>query len=413
MIKNKKLVTEGALLFISTLVVNAGNYGINLLLGRWMDPSDFSEVMLLVTLLLVLSFIALGFQLTAAKFVAEYEAEGSYSKLASMMLWMRGKSFWIGLVTGLAFVLFSEYLQRIFQMNSPIPFILFGLGIVLYFKMSLNRGYLQGKESFKKLAFTYQVEMWSRLVLTVLFVMMGWGVNGVALAMSLSLILTYFSSHTSIHKENFTIPFDYKPILAFFTIIIGYECSQILINNSDTILVKYFFDPHQAGLYGALALIGRIVYFGTWTVVTILFPVVIKLEKEGKDHVPLFLGGLTVVGIISAGIVAMTYLFPNQIVGLLFGGDYLEISPLLWRYGIATGLFAMANVFVYYNLSLDRLRPAKLALIAGILQVILISVFHASFIQIIDVQIYLMGALLVTLFANEFLVKPKKQHSHA
>jgi O-antigen/teichoic acid export membrane protein len=45
----KKLVTSGSFLFISTLIVNAGNYAINLLLGRWLGPSDFSESSLLVT----------------------------------------------------------------------------------------------------------------------------------------------------------------------------------------------------------------------------------------------------------------------------------------------------------------------------------------------------------------------------
>lgn len=407
---NKKLVKEGTILFISTLVVNAGNYGINLLLGRWLGPTDFSEVSLLVTLMLMLSFWALAFQLTAAKYVASYE-EDKLSELLGLRNWLMRWATIVGiglavLMTGLSF-----FWKDFFQTRSVTPFLIFGIGMPLYLRMSVNRGILQGQQNYKKLAITYQVEMWSRLVISFLLVSIGWSVIGVAWGLTLSLACTLLVSKPTLPEWLEQLPktlVEQKAIIRFLGLILIYECSQILINNSDTILVKHFFSPYEAGLYAALSLIGRIVYFGTWTVVTLLFPTVIRLEKEGKDHTRYFIGGLAVVGFIASCIVVACYLFPALAVRILFGESYLAIAPLLWQYSLATALFACANVFVYYHLSLDRRTPVSITIVGGLLQIILIALFHQNFQEVIHIQIYLMTALLLAMICYQFFYTKKK-----
>jgi hypothetical protein len=73
------------------------------------------------------------------------------------------------------------------------------------------------------------------------------------------------------------------------------------------------------------------------------------------------------------------------------------MASLLWLYAIATGLFAMANVFVNYHLSTGKSLGTWLALGAGIAQVVLLVLVHNSLQQVIVAQIVLMGTLLVTL----------------
>ena len=53
---------------LSVLVVNGGNYLYNLILGRLLGPEQFADAAVLITFLLVLSFIAMTFQLVTAKF---------------------------------------------------------------------------------------------------------------------------------------------------------------------------------------------------------------------------------------------------------------------------------------------------------------------------------------------------------
>jgi O-antigen/teichoic acid export membrane protein len=101
-----------------------------------------------------------------------------------------------------------------------------------------------------------------------------------------------------------------------------------------------------------------------------------------------------------------------MMVNILFGEKYLAIAPLLWLYALATALFALVNVFVYYNMSLDRRLPVWLTIIGGILQILLIYTFHNTFEQVIQIQIYLMSGLLMTMTLYQFLVKKEKISLH-
>ena len=40
--------------------------------------------------------------------------------------------------------------------------------------------------------------------------------------------------------------------------------------------------------------------------------------------------------------------FPNFVVFVMFGNDYIEIAPLLWKYALATAFFVISNIFSYY-----------------------------------------------------------------
>jgi len=132
---------------------------------------------------------------------------------------------------------------------------------------------------------------------------------------------------------------------------------------------------------------------------------VIKLEKEGKSHKKYFFGGLGLVTTMAASIVGFCYFYPEFLVSILFGKEYISISPLLWQYAFATALFACSNVFVYYHLSLDQHQPVWITNIVGIAQISLISNFHQSFEQVIYVQILLMSFLFVALVCFYFFKK--------
>lgn len=402
-----KLLKQGSFLFVSTLIVNIGNYGINLLLGHWLAPADFSEVGLLATLLLLLSFVAVGFQMTAAKYTAGFSLE----EAASVIRWLRRLALLGGMIPMLFLFVGAGLLQDFFNTHSSWIFPIFGAGLPFYLLMSINRGILQGQSRFGRLAVTYQAEMWVRLVLSILLYKAGTGIPGITAAITLSLIASYLASLVSF-TENNHYKFERKELLKFLLIILIYECSQILINNSDTLLVKHYFSPADAGLYAAMALIGRIVYFSTWTVVTLLFPIVIRLEKEGKPHLAYFSGSLLLVSGIAALIIFICYLVPVQAISLLFGSDYLPVAPYLWKYALATGLFACANVFVYYNLSLERYLPVGVSLMAGVLQVLMICFIHQNFLQIIYIQAGLMTGVIIfllflQLYFNNRQVKEK------
>jgi len=273
--------------------------------------------------------------------------------------------------------------------------------------MSISRGYFQGTNQFRKLANTYIIEMVARVIftLTLLFLFKNSAhlTSFVAIGFLASFISTYLYSKLKSSSSTNELPYK-KEIITFLAVIGIYELSQILINNSDVILVKHFFTAEEAGLYAAIALIGRIVFFATWTIVTLLFPKVIEKEKRGESHTHLFWGALAIVASIGLMIVGACFFFDELIIKILFGSAYIDMAHLLWVYALGTCLFACANVFAYYHMSLNKYIPVFLSILIGILQIVAIYFFHNSMEQVVGLQVILMSILLVGMMSYHSVV---------
>lgn len=389
------------LLMISMTVVNAGNYVYNLVMGRWLGPALFADISLIVTLLLVITFITVPLQLTAARYAAIHSADGDQAALASVQRGLTWAAILIGAGFAAFFTLGAPVLARFFQASSPLPFVFFGLALPFGFAQGVNRGILQGQMRFTTLAITYQVEMWSRLLIGIFLVWMGLSVNGAVLGISFSFIATWLSTLPARKGLPAAAPLtpDMRKVIAGFALpVMTAQVGQILINNSDILLVRRYYTPQPAGQYAALALIGRIVFFATWSVVTTMFPIVTQKHKKGEPYQHLLWVSLAIVAAIAVPVTLLALTFPEAIVRPLFGEKYLGIAPLLWLYALATTLYALANVVVNYRLSLGKGRETGFAIAAGIAQVVGIILFHQTLAQVVWVQVIVMGALFILLF---------------
>jgi len=381
---------------LGMLLVNAGNYLYNVLLGRWLGPEAFADAALMITFLLVLSFLAMTFQLATAKFTVLF----SGTVFARFHRQMYRYAIILGMVVGVLLVLFAQKLQVFFNTGTQAMFVVFGLGIPVYFAMSVNRGVYQGKQQFRPLTITYQTEMWSRLVFT--FILLALISVKPSLWVAVGIVISFFFGFIPFKKPetvretgSFENTVHTKEVWYFLAITAAYECTQILINNSDILMVKHFFPSMEAGLYASLALIGRMVYFVAWMFVMQLLPTVVQLKKDGKPYQPVLFKYMGYVSVLSASIVLGCLLFPETVISLMFGTSYITMAPLLWKYAIATSLFALSNVFVYYFLSISRYLPVLFSGLGGAAQILLIYFFHKDLEQVVHMQIWAMGVLFV------------------
>lgn len=397
LLKSKKISPE-QLFMLSVLAVNGGNYLYNLILGRVLGPAEFADAAVLITFLLVLSFVAMTFQLVTAKFSVIFENE-TFTNFVSKIY--KNATF-VGLGLGALIIVFAGQLQAVFNTSSSSMFTIFGIGVPLYFLMSVNRGgvFQGGKKEFKSLSITYQAEMLSRLVITLALIFLldvqSSVVIAIGILISFGFGLVPFKFKNLNFKKSIAIEASQsKQVKSFFIITAFYELTQIIINNSDILLVKHYFDAYDAGLYASLALIGRIVYFVAWMFVMLLLPTVVQLKKEGKATAPILFKYVGYIAAIATAIVIGCALFPETAITLLFGDSYLAMAPLLWKYALATGLFAISNIFAYYYLSLDRYIPVVISGVFGMLQMGLVIFFHESLEQVVHMQIIAMVLLLV------------------
>lgn len=413
------VLSGSALFLVSTTIVNGGNYLFNLILGRWLGPADFAEVSIIITLFLFLTFVTAGFQQTAAKFSAKFGALEQYDLLNQLHHWLSRWSWRVGVVVLLVVGGGAWLWQDVFNTSSPLIFILFALGLPFYFAQGIDRGILQGQTRFGGLAISYQAEMWVRLIGGILLVALGFAVYGAVTGLVLSLIATWLVTRWVIRQQpkkqqaaaaiTAELPKEHRrDVLAFALPVLMAEISLILINNSDVLIVKSFFDNVSAGHYAALALIGRIVFFATWSVVMTMFPIVAQRHERQESTRDLLWLSLGLVLAVSLVIIGAAYTIPEQIILLLFGQAYLAVAPLLWLYAVATALFALSNVLINYRLALGNRIGTMIALGGGVAQVITLLLFHGSLEHIVWLQIVLMGILLSVLVFWEFLESARR-----
>lgn len=410
-INRLKNITPEQLFMLSVLAVNGGNYLYNLILGRLLGPEEFANAAVLITFLLVLSFTAMTFQLVTAKFSVLFENEVFKSFVSKIYKY----ALLVGVLVGLLIIIFANQLQNLFNTSSSNMFVVFGFGVPLYFLMSVNRGVFQGKKAFKSLSITYQSEMLSRLIITLGLILIFDIQSSVVIAIGILASFLFgmipFKFPNLISIKVLTLSKTHaKDIRSFFIITAFYELTQIIINNSDILLVKHYFESYEAGLYASLALIGRIVYFIAWMFVMLLLPTVVQLKKEGKETASTLFKYVGYIAVISISIIGVCLSFPETIITLLFGDSYIAMAPLLWKYAIATSMFAISNIFAYYYLSLDKYIPVVISGVFGMLQMALVVFYHNSLEQVVHMQIIAMLLLLaiqLSFFFFDYKSNPK------
>ena len=117
---------------------------------------------------------------------------------------------------------------------------------------------------------------------------------------------------------------------------------QTVINNFDIVLVKHFFPPVEAGLYAAVALVGRLVNMCAWSVVNTMFPVSAGAGGDEHEASQVLFTSLSMVFLILSALIFGLWMVPSFLWKTLFGaqfevGSYGKLAPLLILYAITAG----------------------------------------------------------------------------
>ncbi|MBC6996961.1 hypothetical protein [Cytophaga sp. FL35] len=186
-----------------------------------------------------------------------------------------------------------------------------------------------------------------------------------------------------------------KQLLYLLALSAGYEFVQLLIKNSDVLMVSHYFNNQETNQYTALVLLGRVIYIFAWMFILKLSIETLRYKQAKKATLPLLKRYLKILGVLLLSIVTACYLFHEPIVEGLFGKDYLAIGVLLWQYAIVISLFIIATTVTYHFMVLKDYIPALFMTVVGLFQMILFVLFHDSLSLVVQLQMIAMIALLI------------------
>ncbi|MBV9608595.1 MAG: oligosaccharide flippase family protein [Acidobacteria bacterium] len=387
---HSRLLSGSLIMLLASTAVSGVNFAYNVVIARLLGPAAFGHTSAAVTLLMLASALTLSFQLVCAKFVARNQTAGGK---AAVYHYLRRRSWLVGALLGAGFIVLSAPVSWYLRLPSPWIVILLAFGLMMYVPLGVKRGAFQGTCSFGLLSANFLLEVAVKFVGAVILVELGFGVLGAVGAITASLVLAYFLPLTPKELEmpqGSGIPASFGEGMQAIVFFVG----QVVINNIDILLVKHFFRPEDAGLYAAVALVGRVLYFAAWSVVSVMFPISAGAKARDTGYWSLVIP-LALVSLIAVGFILVSNYLPGLVIQTVFGTGFTQIAPLLSLYAATTGAYALAVVLMAYEMSRRIANTGWLQLAFSGAVIIGIYAFHSTLREVIIVQLILMVFLLI------------------
>jgi O-antigen/teichoic acid export membrane protein len=391
-----RIVSGSYVLLLGSGLAAAINFAYNISVARFLGPTSFGHATAVYTLLTLISAVTLSFQIVPAKVVAQQSTPEA--KSAVYRDFHRGA--WIcGIVVASLLFVFSRAIAEYLKLPTPILVQLIAVGAAFYVPLGARRGYIQGAYGFRVLATNLILEGLVRLGGSLTMMMLGMGVRGVVGANAAAIAGAYFAAAPKLAPA---VPshLRFSQALRESLQAMVFFAGQVIINNCDIVLVKHFFTPTLAGLYAAVAMVGRVIFALSSAVVNSMFPLVAGTKDEERKDLRVIATSLLLVLTIGCTLALGLRLAPAAIWTTFFGSGFgiagkYDLPYLLSLYAVTTIIYTLSVVMITYEMSYKIANTSWVQLafsgvvIAGICQ------FHSSLREVILVQLILMVGLLI------------------
>ncbi|MFC1722081.1 oligosaccharide flippase family protein [Patescibacteria group bacterium] len=407
-LKGTIYVTAGVLL------ASSSGYLLQLFLGRFLSIQDYGEINSLLALSSVLAIPTAALTNALIKVVSNLKSKNDFQVLTKLFVNIIAITIVGGGILMLIIVLFRSPLKNYLNISSSSVVLWFSV-YTLFTVLSIGpSSFLRGLQRYKGFAFHITFGGFNRLLLVIVFVILGLRVNGVFFGYIIGAVASLIVAFLLL-KKNFT---KYKPInisktykFIFKTTISTAFLSSILIllNSTDMILVKHFFTPEDAGLYALVVTVGKIFVFGTSTIALVMFPFVSEAHAKKQNYSRKFyqLLFIQILVLLSAGIVFV--FFSDLLVSIMFGKTFLVVTEFIPLYTLFSAFYVSINFLLMYLLAIDKSSFFMFLVPFAALQYYLISKFHGSIYEIIWDNVITSGALLFVIIAYMLVIQFKSK----
>jgi O-antigen/teichoic acid export membrane protein len=397
------------------LVVGLGGYLFQFLMARMLEVKSYGELQSLIALLTIFGIPSATLLTVIVRYVAIFKAKEEFPKIYTLFVIFTKKLLVIGFCLFVLFCLLSKSIGNFLQITSSLPIIILSTCFFVVFLESVNQGILQGLQKFKQLSIISITAVFFKIVLGALLVKLGFEINGavgaIVLAFFIGYLISFFPLRFLFKNRKKGGRVDIKAIFKYSLPVFFSLFFLTLFYNLDMVLVKHFFPPDLAGQYGALAVIGHIIFFVGGPVGSVMFPMVASAHAKGDKHFSILKTSFLLVSLIGLCGLTFYFLIPSLVIKILVGSKFLSIVPYLGWFGLAMFLYSLIVLLSRYLLSI---RLTKYIFILGlgiVLQVLLIFIWHSNLWQIVWIMNTVAAFVFILLII--FVLMGKRKNKEA
>lgn len=405
----KGTFASGTMLVAASIFANFFNFLYNAYLGRRLSVEDFGLVSLIASFLYLstVPVAALGKTVThRSAFLF-----GKYNTVAKEF-WesVRFKSFVIGIVITLFWVVLTPVLSAYFKSPSLEPFYLFAPAWIVGLILAVDSGFLSGNLKFKTIAAITLIEPMLRIAFAFILVETGFShLVYAATPFSMIFSLAIAANFAAKIKQEKEVK-DQKAATVFpahfFVSAVLTRISIFAFLSFDLILAKLFLSPTEAGQYALISLVGKMIFFVSSLFTQFMNPLVSKADGEEKETKPIFYKLLAASTLISLGAFLFVGYFGNITVPILLGEKTRPILMYLPLYSLAIFAFTVASTIVLYYQVRRKYLFSFVSFALALAQIVGIYLYHANLGEIINVMAITGGGSLIVIFALHLTYRP-------
>jgi O-antigen/teichoic acid export membrane protein len=397
-----------AIYYVGNFVLNIGRYCFHLILLRFLSPGEYGEFLSYLSLTYLLGIPMGTISNVVVKYVSDFNGKGDNRSINHFFYFLLKKVSPITFGLGLLLIIFSNQLSIIFKAHS-IAFIVLGVSMFISLFQAIIGSYIAAFQKFIFQTVIGYLSVFLTIVFSIIFINLHFGATGAVLGQLVAGIVTtiiiFLKIKSSIvpeqpGKENFKIN-----LSSFTGYSLIYSLGTMSLISTDILLVRFLFDATTSGIYSSLSILGRMIFFGLSPLTGLALPIATHRYVSTGSARSIFikLGSvLLLFGLIGAGIFT---LFPNLIISLLSGSNYLSAAPLLPVFAFAMVFFALSQFTISYLMATGRPQANILLLIATILQPVMYLIFRNSFTEVVWSNLFIQLALLSSLIVYLFVKK--------
>lgn len=400
--------------FLGASASNVINLLYQLLIAHRLSPENFAAFNTLTAIIVLVASPLGTFQTVIAKYVSEFNILGETEKLQALIAEVLARLCIAAVLTLIVFYFVSFPLLTKLKISSGSIGQMLALILALSWLIPLFSGSLQGLESFKWLTGIGILTGLAKLAVAAVLLYLGYGIGGAIGAFMLSNLLVVLVPIWPLRKllsaKTSSSGVDFKKIFTYvFPVALGLFCFMALVN-IDMILVRYFFSSSDSGRYSIAQMVGKIFLFLPGAISVVMFPKTSGLNARNMDTSSILKRSLFYALFLCMAAVVFYNLFPALVLTILTGKVLPQAIALGRLFSISMTLFTLVFILITYFLSVHDLRFLKYLFVFTILQIVGISLFHASLFSVQYILcINAVILLLIHLKLADFFTLPAKQ----
>lgn len=385
-----EFIRHGLLVFGASQVVNVFGYLFHFVMLRKLGVIQYGALSSLFAGLTVASVPSTILTMIVVKFTAEFKAVGDLPKVRRLHERMLAATALCGLGVFTLGWLARDEIAGYLRIGDSAPVVATTAILSMYLMLPSARAVLQGIEDFKRFAISIAIEGAGKAFFGIALVLAGFQLTGAIAGYAVASCISLLYATAAVRRQLKFLPrvsllLDVRRIVVTTGGVTAGILGLVVLSQLDILLVKHFFSGRDAGIYGATSVVARMLFFLVSFIPQVLLPKAISRAASGRSPRRLLAYAAALTLLLSLCGLGVFLVFSGALVAKMASPGFHDAAGYVFRYGIAMSILAAFTLVATYKMGLHRFDFVIPLWMGTLAEILTITFFHASLMQVITI----------------------------